>query len=134
MTRNASRNKEINGGRDARGRFLTGSDGGPGRKVGSRNRLGEAFIADLHDAWVKHGKDVIDRVIRDDPAQFLKTVAALMPSKIDIDQSLSINIELAEARTFDQHYQVALQALAFIGGEIDETEPELIETDAATVE
>jgi hypothetical protein len=118
--------------RDAKtGRFLAGNSGNGGRKLGSRNRLGEAFISDLHDAWIKNGKSVIDLVIRDEPAKFLKIVASLMPKEIDIDQSLSINIALAEARTFDQHYQIALKALEFIGAEIeDEAEPELIESDA----
>jgi hypothetical protein len=131
-SKKTSETKELNGSRDAKGRFLSGSTGGPGRKLGSRNRLGEAFISDLHDAWVEHGKGVIDRVINDDPAQFLRTIAHLMPKEIDIDQSLNINIALAEARTFDQHYQVALQALEYIGADIeDEAEPEVIETDGA---
>jgi hypothetical protein len=116
--------------RDAKsGRFLPGNSGNGGRPKGSRNKLTTEFLDDVYAKWQKHGGEVLDRVIRDRPDQFLKIVAALMPSKIDIDQSLSINIELAEARTFDQHYQVALKALEFIGGEADE--PELIETDAA---
>jgi hypothetical protein len=42
--------------RDAKtGRFVTGNFGGPGRKLGSRNKLGEAFIEDLRDAWIEHG-------------------------------------------------------------------------------
>jgi hypothetical protein len=107
--------------RDAKnGQFLLGHKPMGGRPRGSRAKLAEAFIAELHDGWMKHGKEVIDRVIRDDPAQFLKTIAHLMPKEIDIDQSLSISIELAEARTFDQHYEIALKALEFIGAELDD--------------
>jgi hypothetical protein len=115
--------------RDAKtGRFLAGNSGNGGRPKGSRNRLTTEFLDDVYRKWQECGSDVLDRVIRDRPDQFLKIVAALMPSKIDIDQSLSISVELAEARTFDQHYQIALKALEFIGGEA--AEPEMIESDA----
>jgi hypothetical protein len=37
------------------GRFLSGCKPGPGRQLGSRNKLAESFIADLRDCWEKHG-------------------------------------------------------------------------------
>lgn len=118
-----SQNKVVEG-RDAKtGRFLAGNSGNGGRKVGSRNRLGEAFIADLHAAWTKHGKGVIDRVIRDDPAQFLKTVAAVLPRQLDETLNLNLSV-IAEAKTFDEAFRFALK---HIGSEIEANEPKLIE-------
>ena len=57
--------------RDERGRYLKGMRGGPGRPLGSRNKLREDFFADMHDAWLEHGPDVIDRLIAERPEIFL---------------------------------------------------------------
>ncbi len=45
--------------RDHRGRYLKGMPGGPGRPLGSRNKLREDCFADMHAAWL--GPEVIDR-------------------------------------------------------------------------
>jgi hypothetical protein len=72
------------------GRFLSGNSGG-GRPKGSRNKLGEAFIADLRDAWERDGPDVIARVARDDPAALLKVIASLMPRDFNVNASVGVN-------------------------------------------
>jgi hypothetical protein len=46
-----------------------------GRPRGARNKLGEAFLQDLHADWEKHGKEVIERVRRDDPSTYLRVMA-----------------------------------------------------------
>jgi hypothetical protein len=61
--------------RDERGRYLKGIAGGPGRPPGSRNRLTEDFLGDLHAAWQEHGREAIDRVIDERPEAFLAIVA-----------------------------------------------------------
>jgi hypothetical protein len=58
--------------------------GNPGRPKGSRNKLGEAFIADLHIAWEKHGMAAIEATIKNHPAQFLKVIAMLMPKDLNL--------------------------------------------------
>ncbi|MEO0612454.1 MAG: hypothetical protein AAFY83_03955 [Pseudomonadota bacterium] len=76
--------------------FQKGHPGGPGRPKGSRNKLGEAFLADLNAAWEREGPDAIQRVIRDKPDVFLKVVAALVPRQLDI------NAKPVEAMTDDE--------------------------------
>ncbi len=49
--------------RDERGRYLKGIAGGPGRPPGSRNRLTEDFLGDVHAAWLERGREAIDRVV-----------------------------------------------------------------------
>jgi hypothetical protein len=61
--------------RDERGRYLKGIAGGPGRPAGSRNRLTEDFLGDLHAAWQEHGREAINRVIDERPEMFLTIVA-----------------------------------------------------------
>jgi hypothetical protein len=64
--------------RNARGQFLVGHTGIGGRPRGARNKLGEAFLHDLHADWEKHGKDVIERVRRDDPSAYLRVMASVV--------------------------------------------------------
>jgi hypothetical protein len=59
MSKKASQNKQVEGRDPESGRFLTGNNGG-GRKPGSRNKLCEAFIADLHSRWMTDGPQVLD--------------------------------------------------------------------------
>jgi hypothetical protein len=69
------------------GRFLAGNNGG-GRKPGSRNKLSEAFVADVQATWEKHGAEVLERVAREEPASYLRTIAALMPKDVRLDVSV----------------------------------------------
>jgi hypothetical protein len=64
------------------GRFLPGNDGGPGRQVGSRHSLAEAFLKDFYATWQESGIGVLRRLIDEDPAAYAK-IAALLVSKID---------------------------------------------------
>lgn len=96
--------------RDAKtGRFLAGNSGFGGRPKGSRNKLGEAFVADLRDAWEEHGRDVIARVARDEPAALLKVIASLLPKDLNINQSVEVN-----AASFLDNFR---QAVAMLGNE-----------------
>ncbi|MGY4370893.1 hypothetical protein ACVW1A_006958 [Bradyrhizobium sp. LB1.3] len=79
--------------RDGKGRFQIGHKPGPGRPVGARSRLGEAFISDLQSAWETHGADVIARVIRDDPSVMLKVVAGLLPKDINLSVEHSVDAQ-----------------------------------------
>ena len=57
--------------RDERGRYLKGIPGGPGRPLGSRNKMRDDFFADMHTAWLERGPEVIDRLIAERPEIFL---------------------------------------------------------------
>jgi len=95
----------INAGRDAKsGRFVSGNSGGPGRRVGSRNRLGEQFVADLREAWETHGVEALRRCAKEEPAQFVRVVASLMP------RDLNLNVGL-NAATFADTFMTAREML-----------------------
>src|SRR5262245_31813316 len=55
-----------------------------GRPKGSRNKLGEQFIADLYADWTAHGATVIEKVRNEQPAAYLKVVASLMPRELNV--------------------------------------------------
>jgi hypothetical protein len=77
--------------RDGRtGRFLPGNAGNGGRKLGQRNRLGEAFLENLRDAWHEHGATALARCADEDPATFCKIVASLLPKTIDLNVAVDV--------------------------------------------
>jgi hypothetical protein len=86
--------------RDARtGRFLSGNVGGPGRERGSRSKLGSAFLEDLRDAWNEHGATALARCATEEPAQFVRVVASLMPRDVNINMAVDVTDFATKFRT-----------------------------------
>src|SRR5262249_34532510 len=50
---------------------------GPGRPLGSRNKLSEDFLCDMHVAWTEHASAVLDRIITDRPEIFFLAMTKL---------------------------------------------------------
>jgi hypothetical protein len=70
--------------RNALGHFAKGNKLG-GRKLGSRNKLSEAFLQDLHRAWLKHGRKVLDRCATSAPEAFLRACVSTLPRAVEIE-------------------------------------------------
>jgi len=76
-----------------------------GRPKGSRNKFGEAFIADVYADWLEHGISTLVRVREKQPAAYLRIVAALLPQHIEVsddvgllsDDELDARLKLVEA-------------------------------------
>ena len=105
---------------DSTGQFVKGHIGGPGRPKGSRNKLGEAFIHDMYEAWQSQGKAVIADVIKDDPATFLRSMVALMPKEMDV------NVNHYETMTDEQlrtQFIAALREARTLGVDLGAGEP-----------
>jgi hypothetical protein len=79
------------------GRFVTGNIGG-GRPLGSRNKLGEAFIQALHESFQEQGADAIQRVIDEKPEQYLKVIASLLPKDVNLNVNNEIEMSDDELR------------------------------------
>jgi hypothetical protein len=77
------------GRRDTSREFKPGQSGNPaGRPAGSRSRLQGAFLRDLADAWEKEGKAAIAIMVKEEPTQFVKVCAGLMPKEVALDVSV----------------------------------------------
>lgn len=63
------------------GKFKVGHPGGPGRKPGSRNKLGEAFVTAMLDNFQKYGIETIETVRVTEPAVYIKTIAQILPKE-----------------------------------------------------
>lgn len=55
-----------------------------GRPKGSRNKLGEAFVAALQDDFLEHGPKVIETVRVEKPDVYLKVIAQVIPKEMTI--------------------------------------------------
>lgn len=58
-----------------------------GRPKGSRNKLSEAFIQDYYEDWVENGAQVIVKVRQDNPVDYVKIAASLLPKELKIERS-----------------------------------------------
>ena len=96
--------------------FKPGQSGNPaGRKPGSRNKLGEAFIAAMYDDFTEHGADVIEKVRIEKPDQYLKVVASILPQQLNV--RVSEFDELTEDQ-IDQRINALARALQLETGTI----------------
>jgi hypothetical protein len=88
--------------RDERGRWLKGipAPPGSGRPISSRQEISERLLLDLAVVWEEHGKTVLERLAKDDPAKSATIAYGLLPKDVFVrveDQSTPGNIE-PEAR------------------------------------
>lgn len=65
-------------------KFEKGHPGGPGRPKGSRNKLGEDFISALAADFDEHGEETIATVRTEDPAAYLRVIAAIVPKELHV--------------------------------------------------
>jgi hypothetical protein len=65
--------------RDARGRFLCGKPGGPGRPFGSFTRISAPldFFRDVVADWERHGDAAIRRLRLTDPVRYFLLLVAM---------------------------------------------------------
>lgn len=69
--------------------FQKGHPGGPGRPKGSKNKLGEAFIAALCADFTQHGDKAVVEVRQNDPAAYLRVIASILPKELEIKRPLA---------------------------------------------
>jgi hypothetical protein len=123
MSKNKSHGNDLEGRDPESGRFISGNNGG-GRKVGSRNRLGEQFVADLLVEWKRSGPECLRRLASENPAAFVRAVGNVLPAQLKAE--LNVNVSLfKEIENTNEAYRVAL---AYLHRKIEaENEPALIE-------
>jgi hypothetical protein len=82
--------------RDARGKFLAGHIGIGGRKIGSRAKLAEDLVRDIHTVWVERGIDALREVAASDPGRFCQLAVQVLPKNIDVDIGIDATMKVAQ--------------------------------------
>ena len=67
--------------------FKPGNLGGPGRPLGSKNKLSEYFLHELAYHFEEHGREAIERVFEDRPGEYLRIIASLVPKELALEIS-----------------------------------------------
>jgi hypothetical protein len=74
--------------RTANGQFRPGASGNASGNVHrSRHALNADTIREMHEAFRKGGRQAIDKVMRDQPAVFLKLLVLLVPREMKVEHS-----------------------------------------------
>jgi hypothetical protein len=81
--------------RNAQGRFLSGTKPGPGRPVGSRNKLSEDLLSDLVDVWSTHGKAALIRCAEEEPGRFAQICVGLLPRDVELNVGIDVTMRAA---------------------------------------
>ena len=87
------------------GRFVAGT-GGHGRKLGSRNKLGEQFVSDLASVWQERGIEALRKCAEEDAPAFCRIIASLLPRQVDLSAEVSV-----EVTDFALRFRQAVQML-----------------------
>lgn len=93
--------------------FKPGQSGNPGGYAkGVRNRLNATFLRALADDFDAHGKEAIKNCREQDPAAYVRAVAALLPKEVELKRPLEdmANDELISALNALTSYLAAQEA------------------------
>jgi hypothetical protein len=91
--------------------FQPGREKTGGRKLGTRNKIGEAFLKDLLAEWEKSGPETLRILAKENPEALAKLTAALLPKQYDDELPPVVRIITGVPRGDEMPEPVVLPAL-----------------------
>ncbi len=71
--------------------WQSGESGNPnGRPVGARGRFSQRFIADLTDAWERHGAAALEQTAKHYPDRFVSICSHLIPKDVSVSLTAAL--------------------------------------------
>ena len=86
--------------------FKVGNPGGPGRPLGSKNKLSEYFLHELAYHFEEHGREAIERVFEDRPGEYLRIIASLVPKELALEISDTKWVINTQPRLTEQQWRL----------------------------
>jgi hypothetical protein len=77
-------------------RFQPGVSGNPAGRGHTPSKFSKRFLVSLSASWEKHGDDVLEYVRRNDPTQYLRICASLIPRQINVTTETRPMAQLSE--------------------------------------
>src|SRR5262249_11540620 len=103
--------------------FLPGRAKTGGRIKGSRNKISEAFLHDLAAEWEVSGPDALKIMAKEEPGNFVKVVAALLPKEFTIEDNRLADLNDDELDTLINELRPNLQQGFIKNAETEKTQP-----------
>jgi hypothetical protein len=73
-------------------------------RLGTRNKLGKAFIEALGKKWETHGDTIVDQVASEHPEKLLEIVARLLPK--EVAATLTVQQQTPQGLTQDEWHRL----------------------------
>ena len=74
-----------------------------GRPKGTRDKFNQDFLRDLSDSWEKNGKEVLSKLVKDDPATYARLAASIVPKDIKVEHNVNLVTDILTLVTQRQH-------------------------------
>jgi hypothetical protein len=100
------------------GQWKKGQSGNPnGRPKGSKTKITEKFLVDLHNSWEKRGVAALEKLYQKDVSTYVRVVASMVPKDYTINEGEG-SIERIIEQLSDQELADAIASLSTAGASI----------------
>jgi hypothetical protein len=82
--------------------FEPGREKTGGRQKGTRNKISEAFLKDLHAEWERSGAATLKIMAMESPSEFAKLTGSLLPKQLDAEMPALIVVRTGVPRAGDE--------------------------------
>jgi hypothetical protein len=86
--------------------FTKGQPKVGGRAKGTRNKISEAFLKDLHEEWQRSGQATLKILAYEQPAAFAHLVAKVLPQAFDDEYPATLHIITGVPRHGEDYPQI----------------------------